>query len=199
LLKAILNKRGLVHCQAWREDFVFFRKLIDPCLLVEGRGMILLDSDCLHFGPPKEVMDWSDNPNETLFIADSRKYSYCADVEILQRDCIGVLPQFFCAGYLCIPRDGLNLMRIESYLTGAHFVDQLEQRRFSHVAEQTIQAMEAAACGYTRLPNTYATCPDVPSESAVAGHFCGGNVERTWFYTKGLPLLSAQIGLSKHN
>ena len=193
---AQLELAKLPLCLDWRKRYVFFRKLIDPTLLNKKSGMILLDSDCLHFQVPQEVRRWAENPNQTLFISDLAKHSFCAPPEALSTVCGASLPEHFCAGYLCIPKDGLQLQRIEQYLLDPCFGKQLAERKFSHVAEQTLQAMEAAITGAKILPATYATCPNVPNPDVVAGHFCGGSVERTWFYTKGISTLARQLCLS---
>ncbi|MCX6907901.1 MAG: hypothetical protein NTY01_07655 [Verrucomicrobia bacterium] len=190
-----LQTLGLNRCHAWRHRFVFFRKLVDPCLLAENKGMVLLDSDCLHFRVPEEVVKWAENPDRVRFIADLARHSFCAPHATLSRICGAVLPEFFCAGYLCLPTQSLQLHRVEQYLADPCFMEQLSSGKFSHVAEQSLQAMEAAVVGAEVLPKTYATCPDVPQSNAVAGHFCGGSVERTWFYTKGIPLVARQFGL----
>lgn len=190
-----LEKLGLKRCLAWRQRFVFFRKLVDPCLLAENKGMVLLDSDCLHFRVPEEVCKWAENPDRIWFITDQVRHSFCASHGILSEICGAMLPEFFCAGYLCLPRQSLKLHRVEQYLADPCFAEQLASGKFSHVAEQTLQAMEAGVVGAAVLPAAYATCPDVPSLNAVAGHYCGGSVERTWLYTKGLPLVARQLGL----
>jgi hypothetical protein len=190
-----LEELGLRRCLAWRQRFVFFRKLVDPCLLAVNRGVILLDSDCLHFHMSDEVRLWAKNPDRVRFIADVARHSFCAPLATLSQICGAVLPEFFCAGYLCRPRGSVQLDRVEEYLADPCFAEQLASGKFSHVAEQTLQAMEAAVVGAEILPETYATCPDVPSSNAVAGHYCGGSVERTWFYTKGISLVARQLGL----
>lgn len=188
-----LQRLGLSRCHAWRQRFVFFRKLVDPCLLAENKGMVLLDSDCLHFRVPEEVRNWAENPDRIRFIADLSRHSLCAPHETLSRVCGAVLPEFFCAGYLCLPRHSIQLHRVEQYLAAPCFTEQLASGKFSHVAEQTLQAMEAAVVGAEVLPEAYATCPDVLTSNPVAGHFCGGSVERTWFYTKGLRALADKV------
>jgi hypothetical protein len=187
-----LEALGLDRCRAWRKRFVFFRKLVDPSLLAERSGMVLLDSDCLHFRAPEEVRSWAGSPNRVRFIADPVRHSFCGSHQGLSRICGAPLPEFFCAGYLCLPRHGIRLQRVEDYLAAPCFDEQLASGQFSHVAEQTLQAMEAAVLGAEPLPDSYATCPDLPSANAVAGHFCGGSVKRTWFYTKGLPALAGK-------
>jgi len=189
-----LQTLGLNRCHAWRHRFVFFRKLVDPCLLAEKKGMVLLDSDCLHFRVPEEVRKWAENPDWVRFIADLVRHSFCASHETLSEICGAALPEYFCAGYLCLPRGSLQLHRVEQYLAAPCFTEQLASGKFSHVAEQTLQAMEAAVLGAGVLPETYATCPNLQSSNTVAGHFCGGSVERTWFYTKGIPLLARRAG-----
>jgi hypothetical protein len=107
--------------------------------------------------------------------------------------CGAPAPEFFCAGYLCLCRDTVDFARIERYLSEDCFERQLTQGRFAHVAEQTLVAMEATLMGAEALPGEYATCPDVPAQDAAMGHFCGGSYTRTWFYTKGLPLLGSLL------
>lgn len=194
-----LQELGLGRCHAWRQCFVFFRKLVDPCLLAENKGMVLLDSDCLHFCVPEEVRSWAENPDRVRFIADLARHSLCAPHETLSRICGATLPEHFCAGYLCLPRHSIQLHRVEQYLADPCFAEQLASGKFSHVAEQTLQAMEAGVVGAEILPEAYATCPVLSSSKTVAGHFCGGSVERTWFYTKGIPLLARQTGLCGQN
>jgi hypothetical protein len=191
-----LRELGLSRCLAWRERFVFFRKLIDPCLMEGGTGAVFLDSDVLHFEVPNEIRLWTENPNRILFIADVARYSLSGPHDTLSEICGATIPECFCAGYLCIPKGALQLQHVEDYLTDPCFDSQLECGKFSHVAEQSLHAMEAARVGCEVLPRSYATCPDVPSTKAVAGHFCGGAVMRTWFYTKGLPVLSHHFGLT---
>jgi hypothetical protein len=191
-----LEKEGLERCLAWRSSFVFFRKLIDPSVIAQNRGVILLDSDCLHFRKPEVVKSWAENPEQLLYIADLAKHSFCAQYDTLSRICGERLPEYFCAGYLCLPKDGINLFRIEEYLGAPCFNEQLQSGKFAHVAEQTLHAMEAAVIGSAILPDTYATCPDVSLFDCVAGHFCGGSVDRTWFYTKGIPHLARQLSLN---
>jgi hypothetical protein len=193
---AQLESANLPLCLEWRKRYVFFRKLIDPTLLNKKSGMILLDSDCLHFQVPQEVRAWSVKPDQALFIPDVARHSFCAQPEILSKICGITLPEYFCAGYLCIPSHGIQLKRVETYLSTQCFDNQLRDNRFSHVAEQTLQAMEAAVTGAQILPFTYATCPNVPNPDVVAGHFCGGTVKRTWFYTKGISTLARQLRLS---
>jgi hypothetical protein len=79
---------------------------------------------------------------------------------------------------------------VERYLSADCFEKQLTAGRFSHVAEQTLYAMESAIGGAEVLPHEYATCPDPNFVTATMGHFCGGSYKRTWFYTKGLPVVS---------
>ncbi|MCX6907900.1 MAG: hypothetical protein NTY01_07650 [Verrucomicrobia bacterium] len=190
-----LEELGLNRCLAWRQRFVLFRKLVDPCLLAENKGMVLLDSDCLHFRVPEEVRAWAENIGRIRFIADLVPHSFCAPHETLSRICGAMLPEFFNTGYLCLPRQSVQLHRVEQYLAAPCFMEQLTSGKFSHVAEQTLLAMEAAVEGAEVLPKTYATCPEEPSLNAVAEHFCGNTMERTWFYTKGIPLVARQLGL----
>ena len=192
-----LEELGLNRCLAWRQRFVLFRKLVDPCLLAENKGMVLLDSDCLHFRVPEEVREWAENLGRIRFIADPVPQAFCAPPETLSRICGAALPQFFNTGYLCLPRQSVQLHRVEQYLAAPCFMEQLASGNFNRLAEQTLLAMEAAVVGAEVLPETYATCPAVPSSNAVAQHFCGNTVERTWFYTKGIPLVARQLGL--HN
>src|SRR5712691_4240547 len=47
-----LKERRLGRCREWRKRFVLFRKLVDSARLAQADGLILLDSDCLHFRVP---------------------------------------------------------------------------------------------------------------------------------------------------
>jgi hypothetical protein len=190
---AHLSRLGLLRCREWRERFVFFRKLIDPFLMARSGRIVLLDSDCLHFRRPEDVLAWTKGPARVRFIADAHPASLCAPPEELARICGATLPEFFCAGYLCVPNGAVDFDRIERYLSEECFERQLATGRFEHVAEQSLYAMEAARMRADVLPATYATCPDVPGRDAVMGHFCGGSYARTWFYTKGLPLVRRQL------
>lgn len=192
-IDAYLAELGLGRCREWRSRFVFFRKLIDPLRLSQSDRIVLLDSDCLHFRPPTEVQAWAESGNEVRYIADINRHSSCASPEVLENICGAILPEFFCAGYLCVPKASVDLRRIERYLSEDCFESQLAAKRFSHVAEQTLYAMEAGVVGAKILPARYATCPDPDDQVATMGHFCGGSFERTWFYTRGLPLVSRQV------
>lgn len=192
-IDCFLRRRGLRRCREWRNSFVFFRKLTDVVPLRQADRMILLDSDCLHFNAPLEIKRWAVQSNHVRYIADSEKYSLCFPPTIFPSMCGVPVPDYFCAGYLCLPGDGLDLERVERYLSKEVFEYQWSTKCFSHVAEQTLYAMEAAIIGAEVLPSDYATCPDVDTRRVTMGHFCGGSYERTWFYTKGLPLLSRQL------
>jgi hypothetical protein len=184
-----LERRGLSSCRAWRKKFVFFRKLADPVRLTQSDRIVLLDSDCLHFDTPNEILRWVEEQQNVRYIADLARYSYCAVPTELAKICGCPLPEYFCAGYLCLPKTTVSLERIEHYLSADCFAKQLATKRFSHVAEQTLYAMESAIAGAEVLPLEYATCPDPNLRTATAGHFCGGSYKRTWFYTKGLPVV----------
>ena len=188
-----LASMQLDRCRQWRERFVFFRKLIDPLFLSSSDKFLLLDSDCLHFSPPKEIRQWSQQPMAIHYIADSNRHSFCAPVEELSRICGASMPEYFCAGYLAVPRSAIDLNRIERYLQAKCFDEQLKLGAFSHVGEQTLYAMEASVVGAEMLPAQYATCPSLDSEPAIMGHFCGGSYKRMWFYTEGLPLVRSQV------
>lgn len=190
---AALIKRGLERCADWRANFVFFRKLIDPVFLCGNRPYVLLDSDVLHFRPPREILDWAKNALTMCYASDVELYPLCAPATQLRQVCGSVLPEHFCAGYLGLTAKLLSLERIEAYLASPIFRCQQESGTYNHVAEQTLYAMEAAVSGSSVLPADYATCPDPMRDKAVMGHFCGGEVSRTWFYTKGLPILAKQF------
>jgi hypothetical protein len=187
-----LTQQGLSRCREWRKRFIFFRKLVDPLWLAQSNNVILLDSDCLHFEVPLEIKAWAEEPTKIRYIADLNRHSLCAPVSELADICGSALPEYFCAGYLCFPKSAINIGRIERYLAADCFDRQLVQGRFAHVAEQSLYAMEAAVAGAVILPPEYATCPDVQTRSVTMGHFCGGSYQRTWFYTKALPLISSQ-------
>jgi hypothetical protein len=190
---AYLMQRRLRRCREWRQHFVFFRKLVDSARLARADGLILLDSDCLHFRAPLDVKEWAERPAQVRYIADINQYSLCSSPSELVKICRSPLPEYFCAGYLCLPRGAVDLDRVEHYLSEDCFEHQLSRRQFAHVAEQTLYAMEAAVAGATMLPSEYATCPDPDTQAATMGHFCGGSYQRTWFYTKGLPFLIRQL------
>lgn len=196
LTRKYLDELGLLRCREWRERFVFFRKLIDPLRLAVAPGVILLDSDVLHFRAPAEVQLWSKHPEHFLHIGDVEKYSYCARPDILRELAGGVLPEYFCAGYLCVPVSQVSLRRVEGYLKAECFDRQRASGKFSHVAEQTLYAMEAGVTGCAVLPPSYGTCPDLAEGPSTAGHFCGGSFLRTWFYTEGIPRLAQVLGLA---
>ena len=188
-----LAQRGLSRCRQWRKGFIFFRKLVDTIRLRQADGLLLLDSDCLHFRVPLEIKRWAERPAQVRYVADVNQYSHCADPSLLARICGSPLPQYFCAGYLCLPQDTVDVSRIERYLSEDCFERQLSTGRFRHVAEQSLYAMEAAVTGAAMLPTDYATCPNTDIEVPTMGHFCGGSYQRTWFYTKALPLLLRQL------
>jgi hypothetical protein len=190
-LDVYLAQAGLPLCREWRRRFIFFRKLIDPLVLAKADKVVLLDSDTLHFRPPQEVQDWAANSDVARYIGDTERYSCCAAPEVLRELCGSPLPEYFCAGYLCLPNRTVDLARIEGYLASDVFERQRASGKFSHVAEQTLYAMECARAGARMLPLSYATCPDPNLGKAVMGHFCGGDARRYWYYTKGLPLLAA--------
>jgi hypothetical protein len=191
-IDAYLEHAGLPLCREWRGRFIFFRKLVDPLVLAKSDKIVLLDSDILHFGAPREIQDWAANPDAVRYIADVERHSYCAAPEVLCELCGSPLPEYFCAGYLCLPKLTVDLARIERYLASDVFEQQRAEGKFSHVAEQTLFAMESAFTGARMLPPSYATCPDPNLGKAVMGHFCGGEATRYWFYTKGLPLLAVR-------
>lgn len=189
-----LRCHALRRCQEWRKKFVFFRKLADPVRLGNADHIVLLDSDCLHFGTPTDLRDWAKGQQHVRYIADPERYSFCADSKDLAAICGRRLPEYFCAGYLCLPRTAVSLERVERYLSFPCFEKQLAEERFSHVAEQTLYAMESAIAGAEVLPPQYAMCPDPSLGDATVGHFCGGSHKRTWFYTKGLPIVNELLG-----
>jgi len=184
-----LARRGLDRCRDWRRRFVFFRKLVDPVMLAQSSKIMLLDSDCLHFRVPVEIRAWAHDAREIRYIADVNRHSYCAPTSELSEISGALLPEYFCAGYLCLPRSLVDLSRIERYLAAECFERQRATGQFAHVAEQTLYAMEASVIGTAILPTEYATCPDPHTQGPVMGHFCGGSYQRTWFYTKGLPIV----------
>jgi len=187
---AFLAQAGVPLCREWRRRFVFFRKLIDPVLLAQSDAILLLDSDVLHFRTPTEVRAWVSDPAGARYIVDPERYSYCAPPDVLRELCGAPLPEYFCAGYLCLPRGMVDLHRVERYLASDVFDSQRVAGKFNHVAEQTLYAMESGIAGSKSLPPDYATCPDPAKQDVVMGHFCGGEAPRTWFYTKGLRLLA---------
>lgn len=195
-IDAFLEGRGLERCRDWRRRFVFFRKLIDPVYLARTERMLLLDSDVLHFQPPEEVWRWTQSGEGMRFAADLNPHPFFAPADELAAICGAPLPEHFCAGYLYLTRKSVDLARIERHLADALFEAQRRDGSFNHVAEQTLYAMEGAVTGAQVLPAPYATCPDPLTETAVMGHFCGGEAPRTWFYTRGLPLLARRFGLT---
>lgn len=189
---AYLAGRCLHRCAEWRRRFVLFRKVTDPVALAAGNPVLLLDSDCLHFARPQETQEWTERPEKILYIRDVARHSLCGPADELARICGQPLPDYFCSGYLGLPQSAVNLEQIETYLAE----DVLERQRahgFSHFAEQSLLAMQAAVQGAQALPPRYATCPDPRGGDVVMGHFCGGAPTRTWFYTLGLPLMRAQL------
>ncbi len=190
---AALSSQGLHRCHAWRKEFLFFRKLVDPFRLAAADAVVLLDSDCLHFRHPAEVLAWAERPEAVRYVTDVNAHSLCVTEEEFIAICGVPPPRSFCAGYACVPPGALDLVRIERYLSHPSFERQLASGRFSHVAEQTLLAMEAARLGAHALPPTYLPCPDVAAVDSVMGHFCGGQPSRNWFYTKGLPAVEAHV------
>lgn len=192
-IDAYLESAGLPLCREWRRRFVFFRKLVDPQILAKSDKIVLLDSDVLHFKSPCEIHEWVAQPDGMRYAADIRRHSYCAPPEALRALCGVSLPEYFCAGYLCVPKHAVDLGRIERYLAAEVFERQRAEGKFSHVAEQTLYAMESARAGAKMLPPSYATCPEPRTGDIVMGHFCGGEATRYWFYTKGLSLLAPWV------
>ena len=188
-----LLEAGLMRCRDWRRGYVFFRKLVDPIYLAQSDKILILDSDVLHFRTPKEVQAWSRQPDELRYIGDPNINPYCAPAKELAEACGALLPEHFNSGYVCLPHNVIDFARVERNLAAQCFEQQRSSKRFSHVAEQTLYAMEAAVSGARILPPAYATCPGPKRDFVVMGHFCGGDYRRTWFYTKGLPFLSTQI------
>ena len=121
-----LNRHALRRCREWRKRFVFFRKLSDPVGLSQAGHIVLLDSDCIHFGIPKVVKNWV-GQRQVRYIADPAKYSFCADSLELADICGCPLPEYFCAGYLCLPTTVVSLDRIEHYLSAPCFDKQLSE------------------------------------------------------------------------
>jgi FkbM family methyltransferase len=193
MVAAYLREGDWRRCLEWRKSFVFFRKLIDPIFLARSDKILLLDSDCLHFQSPEEIKEWTRRGDNVRYIADSARHPFCTSAAELRRICGTAPPEFFCAGYLCIPRDTVDLCRVEDYLGEECFDRQLSGRQFAHVAEQTLYAMEAGRRGASVLPTSYATCPDLRADRPIMGHFCGGSYQRTWFYTQGLPLVYTHV------
>jgi hypothetical protein len=188
-----LERANLRLCRDWRRRFVFFRKLVDPIYLARSEQILLLDSDVLHFRHPQELSVWQMHPDVACYAADSNKHAYCETPAILERLCSASLPEYFCAGYLYLPRSAIDLTRVERYLASECFERQRIKGRFDHVAEQTLYAMEGALFGTRVLPPGYAVCPDPERDHVVMGHYCGGDIRRTWFYTKGLPYLARTL------
>ena len=196
-IDAYLEQAGLARCREWRRKFVLFRKLVDPVCLAPSDKVLMLDSDVLHFRAPDEVRAWSERPDALLYMADTNCNPHCASSEELEDICGAPLPTHFNSGYLAIPPGAIDLGRVEHYLAADRFERQRVSGRFSYVAEQTLYAMEGAKSGARVLPKTYAICPDPKIDKAVMGHFCGGAASRTWFHTKGLPLLSRELSMAE--
>lgn len=161
-----------------RETLIFTLKLIDPFLFSACDSFVVMDSDVLLFAPFSVAALRAEGRNRySLDLQDN----YCitrASAPLVDR---------FNPGVLLAERGVLDLDLVERLLAIPAFWT--EDGRGHYFAELTLWAALLGQAGATPLPTSYAICPDPSDPATVAGHYCGGAVPRTWFYTKGLPQL----------
>lgn len=188
-----LGKLGHNRSIELRRKFVLLRKLIDTAFHSLEREYIVIDSDILQFKTPDDVIQWAGLPEGVRYAADISMETFCVTRQTLEQSFGITLPPLFNSGYICIPPKLIDFARIERALADPIFSEQLQTGRINFFNEQTLFAIEAAMTRATALPPGYAICPDPEKRETVMGHFCGGDAKRTWFYTKGLPILARQL------
>jgi hypothetical protein len=192
-----LQDLGLSTSIRFRNSLVFALKLFDPFFFGNHSSFFLLDSDVLFFQRPHELLadlsDPSDGGPVSLYSPDNG-FRYCLSRETLRallgQECIAD----FNPGVVRAGRSVLNLARIEQYLQRPEFWG--SSSRPHYYGELTLWAMQLTAAGARQLPASYAITPPLDGTQPTSGHFCGGGYPATWFYSRGLPQLALEFGIS---
>jgi hypothetical protein len=189
-VQTVLRKRRLVNCLRFRDSLVFALKLFDPFFYGDRSSFVLLDSDVLFFRRPDELLD----EREECRYSPDNGFRYCLSPDVLHallgRECIDA----FNPGVVRADRGVLDLERVEQYLERSEFWS--TGSRPHYYAELTLWAMQLTLAGARQLPDTYAITPTLDGMLPVSGHFCGGGLPSTWFYSRALPRLAAQFGVA---
>lgn len=186
IVRGTFIKSGLKRCDEFREKLIFGLKLFDPFFFLEGESFILLDADVLIYRNPYELIE----ATVPVYSLDNGPRYSLPDVELrklLGRDCI---PRFN-PGVLRAWKSTIELARIEAYLAHPGF---WKMGKPDYYAELTLWAMELTMSGAKPLSNGYAICAASPEErEVVSGHYCGGDLDASLFYTRGLPYLAPTL------
>jgi hypothetical protein len=196
-VNAIFATNKLERCRWLRDGLVFGLKLFDPQIFATHPCFVIMDSDVLFFSEPKEIIleakRGSCQPIAPLYSLDNGYRYDLSDSEMrrtLGRPCI----RHFNPGVMLVRKDSLNFDRIEQYLQLPCFEKDLKP---SYFAELTLWAMELTLQDAVALPDSYCICEEnVVREGLVYSHYCGGGVPATYYYTRGLPHLADEFGLS---
>jgi hypothetical protein len=191
-----LQDLGLATSIRFRDSLIFALKLFDPFFFGEHSSFFLLDSDVLFFRRPHELLDDLIHPSDSapvsLYSPDNG-FRYCLTPETLRsllgQECIAD----FNPGVVRAHRSVLDLPRIEHYLQLPEFWG--SSSRPHYYGELTLWAMQLTAAGARQLPSSYAITPPLDGSLPASGHFCGGGYPATWFYSRGLPRLTRELGI----
>jgi len=176
------------YSQRYRMDGDFYcaLKLFDPLYYAKTDKLLLLDSDILFFGNPKEMIQ-NIKEGKPFFNSDYQN-AYALPIEELNAKFeIDILPMVN-AGLLFLPKDcySTNLDFIESYFKA---VDDAAPIHDINRHEQTLNALLLSKCGGVRLNENYQISrhPVIPGKTV--SHYFVADGSRDNFYNIGLKVL----------
>ncbi len=183
------RQRKLERCERFRRNLIFALKLFDPVFFAESDWFLLMDSDVLFYQKPVELFqDLNDNSAESIDCLYSLDIAsqYCLKeqemTKVLGKACI----ERFNPGIVRVRRAAVDFGDIEHWLSRPGFWTKTGSG--DYYAELTLWAMALTLAGAQPLPNSYAICAPNP-DGFTFGHYCGGGLSASLFYTRGIPYL----------
>ncbi len=145
LIDEVLPVAQFPRLRRKRSEYPNIRKLIDVHVGSKGPKLVL-DSDMLFFGPPREITDWAKGPDRILHMSE-RIQSYGYPDNALKMLCGQPLPRGLNVGVTGLLSESLPWQTLETW-TGTL----ISQHGESYYLEQALIAMLAAIQPATGLP-----------------------------------------------
>jgi hypothetical protein len=178
---------GYPGCLENRRRQIMFLKLFDPYFGGAGDRFILLDSDVLFFQTPKEILEWAESDAPGFGFNSDVHNAYSVETDKLESHFGVPLWKNVNAGLALVPRAGISLETVESYLQ--EFSSQSVHDLW---LEQTAYALLASKYGRGELlPSSYEISFN-PKRGAhcVARHYVTAAESRQHFFREGVVTLA---------
>jgi len=146
---------------------VFALRLFDFNLVSDATKILVLDCDILFFKPPREIMDWAEDPDSRGSLYSIEQYVPLRDVryDITGYQRKDPLPTDANAGLLCLDKRIHDLQALDAWIgRNLEKMDRLatfEQHAYNHLLQ--------LKGGGTALPDAYSF--NYTDERVVASHF----------------------------